>query len=65
MEEDAGDEGGEALAVGDESGYGSVVEEGCCEVVWGGGCLPEEDGGGCGDEGVVDYGGDAGGVLVG
>lgn len=26
--------------------------------------MPEEDGGGCGDDGVVDDGGEAGGVLV-
>ena len=65
MEEDAGYECGEALAVDDESGYSAVVEECGCEVVGGGGYLPEEDGGGCGDDGVVDDGGEAGGVLVG
>ncbi len=30
----------------------------------GGGCLPEEYGGGCCDDGVIDYGGEAGWVLV-
>jgi hypothetical protein len=64
VEEYAGDECGEALAVGYESGYGAVVEKCSREVVGSGGYLPKEYGGGCGDEGVVDDRCETGGILV-
>ena len=55
----------EVLASGDLSGDKAVGEQCGDEVVGGGGCLPEEDYGGCGDDYIVDGGGEAGRVLVG
>ena len=64
MKEYVGYEGVKVLAVGDLGGDETVCEQCGDEVVGGRGCLPEKYCDGCSDDGIVDDGDEAGGVLV-